>query len=164
MPIAVSSRANFLHFIGAKRFLKPSSAGNAENLFFNKNWNKYIDDKDYDGIARSMNDCGLLKKPSAIARVHTDNARQKQIKLIVLITTAKDKEVAYNYGGLTCRGEILQKTVHPSNRGHSSTTAKSTIEYAQCRNKQKNASANFASRKVHFCFCFVLLSGVLFSS
>ena len=78
MPSAIFSRANFLHFIGVKRFLKTSSAGNTENLIF-KNWNKYIDGKDYDGIARSMNDCGLLKKPNAIARVPTDNAGQKQI-------------------------------------------------------------------------------------
>ena len=38
---------------------------------------------------------------------------------------------------LTCRGDELKKAVRPSNRFHSSTTEKSTIEYAQCRNKQK---------------------------
>ena len=44
-----------------------SEAGNAE-LFCNKNWNKYIDGKDYDRIEWSMNDCGLLTKPNTVAR------------------------------------------------------------------------------------------------
>ena len=38
---------------------------------------------------------------------------------------------------LTCRGEELKKAVRQSNRFCSSTNEKSTIEYAQCRNKQK---------------------------
>ena len=101
MPSPISSRANFLHFSGAKRLLKTRSA---EYVFFNKNSNKYIDGKDYDEIERSMNDCGLLKNPSAIDRLHTDIAKQKHTKVIALVSIEKTRKLCIIMEVLTCRG------------------------------------------------------------
>ena len=97
----------FLAFFRGKEstdagFCRMSEAGNAAYVI---NWNKYMDGEDSDGIARLMNDCGLLKKPNAIARVHTYKANQKHIKFIALVSIAKTRKFCITMEVWTYRGE-----------------------------------------------------------